>query len=251
VGDLAGKTAIITGGGQGVGRGIALALAAEGAQVVVCGRRQAPLDGVCDEIGALGVPSLAVPCDVTNSADLARLVAETIERFGTVDILVNNAALVPHGSMLELDEATIEAAWTSGPLAALRLMRLCYDQLKGDGVVINISSGAAVASSVPNRGMYAATKAALNAISRSAATEWGPVGIRVNVVMPLARTEAVDRLFLEEPAYAAAILNGVPLGRLGDATADIGHAVAFLVSPKAAYITGVILPVDGGTAYIR
>jgi NAD(P)-dependent dehydrogenase (short-subunit alcohol dehydrogenase family) len=248
---LSGKTAIVTGGGQGVGRGIALALADEGAQVVVCGRTADTLVHTCDEIRQRGAQAFEVVCDVARPGDLAHLVEQTVSQFGTVDILVNNAALIPHGSILEIDEALVQAAWEAGPMAALRLMRLCHPYLKGGGAVVNVSSGIAVAAKAPNRGIYAATKASLNAISRAAANEWGPDGIRVNVIMPFAVTDSVDRFFTNEPERANSILVEVPLGRVGDPETDIGRAVAFLAGPNAKYITGVTLPLDGGTSFIR
>ena len=248
---LTGKVAVVTGGGQGVGRGIALALATEGAQVVVCGRTAATLAQVGEELRLRGATALEVVCDVSQPGDLASLVDQTVRRFGTVDILVNNAALIPHGSILEIDEALVQGAWEAGPMAALRLMRLCHPHLLGGGAVINVSSGVAVAAQSPNRGIYAATKASLNAISRAAANEWGPDGIRVNVIMPFALTDAVDRFFTNEPEYANSILVDVPLRRVGDPETDIGRAVAFLAGPNAAYITGATLPLDGGTSYIR
>jgi NAD(P)-dependent dehydrogenase (short-subunit alcohol dehydrogenase family) len=145
----------------------------------------------------------------------------------------------------------VQGAWDAGPLAALRLMRACHPYLKGDGAIVNISSGIAIADRADNRGIYAAVKAALNAISRAAANEWGCDGIRTNVVMPFARTDKVDAFFANEPALSQAILGQNPLGRLGECEADIGRAVAFLVGPDASYINGVTLPVDGGSSYVR
>ncbi|MBL7502040.1 SDR family oxidoreductase [Frankia sp. CNm7] len=248
---LHGKVAIVTGAGGGVGRGIALALAAEGADLVLAGRTPASLDDCRREIEALGRRALGARCDVGVADDLGELVAATLREFGRLDVLVNNAAFVPHGTLLEISEDDVEAALRTGPLAALRLMRLCHPHLRGGGSIINISSAVAVAPSSNNRGVYAAAKAALNAISRTAANEWGPDGIRVNVLMPFARTEALDRFLADEPDYAATLTSGVPLGRIGDPRADIGAAAVFLASSESGYITGATLPVDGGLAYIR
>ena len=248
---LVGRTAIVTGGGQGVGRGVALALAGEGANVVVCGRTAVSLEGTCDEIRRRGAAALAVSCDVGDGKQLERLVETTVGRFGTIDVLVNNAMQVPHGTLLEITEDTIDAAWRSGPLAALRLMRLCHPHLRDGGVIVNVSSGVALQAAAPQRGIYAATKAALNSISRAAATEWGPDGIRVNVIMPFARSDAVSRFIENEPEYAAQVIDQVPLRRVGDPEDDIGRAVAFLCGPSAGYITGVTLPIDGGSSFLR
>jgi meso-butanediol dehydrogenase / (S,S)-butanediol dehydrogenase / diacetyl reductase len=252
VGTLEGRGAIVTGGGQGVGLGIALALAAEGANVVVCGRNEAPLEEAVVRIAERGGHGLAHVCDVSHLAELEALVARTVDVFGRIDILVNNVALVPLGTILDIDEALVEAAWIAGPLASMRLMRLCFPYLRqGKGAVINVSSGAAIASETPMRGIYAAVKAALNAISRAAANEWGPDGVRVNTIMPFAYSDSVARYFETEPEEANAAVARVPLRRLGDPEEDIGRAVAFLAGPAAQYITGVTLPIDGGMAYLR
>jgi NAD(P)-dependent dehydrogenase (short-subunit alcohol dehydrogenase family) len=248
---LAGRVAIVTGAGQGVGRGIALALAAAGAQVAVCGRTEAKVDEVRAEIEGRGGTALALRCDVTVPDDLARLVERTVEAFGTIDILVNAAMTVPHGTLLEISEEAIAAGWESGPLAALRLMRLCHQYLRArHGSVINVSSGVSVSPITHDRALYAAAKAAQNAISRHAAVEWGP-DIRINSIMPLANSPALERFAAEEPEAMAEIVAGIPLRRTGDPETDIGRAVVYLASDAASYITGAILPVDGGSAYVR
>jgi meso-butanediol dehydrogenase / (S,S)-butanediol dehydrogenase / diacetyl reductase len=248
---LVGKTAIVTGGGTGVGRGIALALASERANVVVCGRTAGPLNETCGAIRERGGLALAVTCDIGVAQQLEHLVDATVRAFGTIDILVNNAMQVPHGALLEISEETIDAAWRSGPLGALRLMRLCHPHLRDGGVIVNVSSGAALEGSAPHRGVYGATKAALNSISRAAAVEWGPDGIRVNVIMPFARTDAVARFLENEPEFAGQVIARIPLRRVGDPEDDIGRAVVFLCGPDAGYITGTTLPIDGGSAFLR
>lgn len=251
MGILNGRVAIVTGGGHGVGRGIALALSGAEAKVAICGRTPGTLASVRAEIEARGGQALDVVCDITSAPDRERLIAATLERFGAINILINNAALVPHGSLLDIPDETIAGAWETGPLASLHLMRLCHPYLKGDGAIVNVSSGAAIANAVPGRGIYAAVKAALNAISRSAAVEWGPDGIRVNTIMPVALTEPFERFMANEPETANAVVTNIPLRRIGDPEADIGAAVVFLCGPDSRYLTGATIPLDGGSAYLR
>jgi meso-butanediol dehydrogenase/(S,S)-butanediol dehydrogenase/diacetyl reductase len=251
MGSLSGKVAIVTGGGTGIGRGIALALADAGASVTVCGRTAATLAAVRQEIEARDGRAQDVVCDITSNEDRRRLVATTLERFGAIDILINNAAGFPIGSLLQVDDGVLRAAWESGPMAALDLMRLCHPHLKGGGAIVNVSSAASIDAKAPGRGAYGAVKAALNALSRTAANEWAADGIRVNTIMPLAETEAIQRMRANVPERAAALTASIPMGRLGDCEADIGRAIVFLVGPDAGYLTGATLPLDGGTSYVR
>jgi NAD(P)-dependent dehydrogenase (short-subunit alcohol dehydrogenase family) len=248
---LQGRTAIVTGGGTGIGRGIALALADHGARIVLCGRKPDAIAGVRREIEARGGSALDVACDVCDPAAREHLVARALEAYGAIDILINNAASIPRASLLETEPQAIQQAWETGPLAALMLMRLCHPHLKGGGAVVNVSSGSAIAAQAPTHGIYAGVKAALNAFSRAAANEWAADGVRVNTIMPVARSEAFARWEEAEPAMAAVVARSIPMGRVGDCETDIGRAVAFLVGPDAGYITGAIIPLDGGSAYVR
>jgi len=253
VGVLDEKVAIVTGGGRGVGRGIALALAGAGAAVVVCGRTAEPLAETVREIERRGGRGASIVTDVTAPADVDACIALACDRFDGVDILVNNATLVPHGSLLEISEELVDGAWAAGPVAAWRFMVRCHPHLKarGGGAIVNVSSGAAITGSVPERGTYAAIKAALGAYSRAAAMEWAADGIRVNAIMPVAMTDAFAAFLEGEPAAGAAVVAGIPLGRIGDPERDIGRAVVFLCSDDSAYLTGATLPLDGGLAYLR
>ena len=201
MGILEAKAAIVTGGGRGVGRGIAHALAREGAGVMVCGRTADPLAETCREIEALGGRAAWIVSDVTSPGDVDDCIASTVDRFGGIDILVNNATLVPHGSLLTISEELIDDAWHAGPVAAWRFMVKCHPHMKahGGGAIVNVSSGAAIHSNVPERGTYAAIKAALGAYSRAAAMEWASDGIRVNAIMPIAMTDAFASFLAKEP----------------------------------------------------
>lgn len=250
-GMLEDQPALVTGGGRGVGKGIALALAGEGAPLAVVGRTESTLKDTCAEIERRGGRALPVVCDIRELDQLRHTVETVVDQLGGLRILVNNALMIPHGMLLEIDEQTVEDAWTSGPLAALRLMRLCHPHLRDGGIVVNVTSGAGFAAGPPGLGMYGSVKAALNALNRSAAQEWAADGIRVNAISPMAMTPAFDEWEKHDPEGFSQVLVNVPLKRLGDPEADIGRAVVFLCGPDASYITGTTLPVDGGALHLR
>lgn len=246
---LENKAALITGGGQGVGQGIAYALAAEGAKVAVAGRTLAKLEETCAEIRRRGGTAMAVQCDVMSLSDIERTVTEVVEAFGGLQILVNNAHIVPLGRILDVtDEAFIKGV-DSGPLATLRLMRACYPHLKGDGAIINLASSTAMRWDASGYSLYAATKEAIRSISRGAACEWGVDGIRVNVIAPHALSPGLKGWIDSNPEESAAFIKSIPLRRVGECEGDIGRAVAFLVSDNASYLTGATIPLDGGQAF--
>ena len=250
-GELAGRCALVTGAGQGVGRGIALALASHGAALALFGRTESKVQAVVAEIVADGGRALAIGGDVTIPADLERAVTTTVAGLGGLDILVNNAQQTALGAMLDVTDEQIQACWDSGPLATFRLMKLCHPHLVDGGVVINLGSSTSVNPTPVGRGVYGAVKAATQTLSRVAATEWGVDGIRVVNVLPAASSPAAEAWREARPDDYAQSMAGVPLRRLGDPLADIGRAVAFLCGPDAAYITGTTITLDGGQAYLR
>jgi NAD(P)-dependent dehydrogenase (short-subunit alcohol dehydrogenase family) len=247
---LRGKAAIVTGAGQGIGRGVAHALAAEGARVMLMGRTRSKLDTVAAEIDARGGVATTFAGDVKALADIDGCVAATVEQFGTVDILVNNAQEVPLGYLLELEDDAVNAGWQSGPLATWRFMRACHPHLRGGGAVVNMASRAGVRPDPIRRGAYAAAKEAIRAFTRAAAMEWGPDGIRVNALLPYAMSPALEQLARDNPREYEARRAESPLGRIGDSETDIGRTVVFLVGPDSSYITGASIPVDGGTTFL-
>jgi NAD(P)-dependent dehydrogenase (short-subunit alcohol dehydrogenase family) len=247
---LAGRPAIVTGGGTGVGRGIALSLAAAGAVVAVLGRTEATLRETCSAIEVEGGKALTVVCDVRELEDIERAVATVVDALGGVRILVNNAQLSTRGTLLEITESTVDDGWRSGPLAAFRLMRECHPHLRDGGAVINVSSGAAMLAP-HGMGAYAAVKAAMQSFGRAAAVEWGAHGIRVNTIVPLASSPGFERWREQDPDGYDAMLDSIPLRALPDARDDVGAAVVYLASDDARMITGTTLTVDGGSTYLR
>lgn len=247
---LASKTALVTGAGQGVGQGIALALAAEGARVAVTGRTLAKLEATCAKITERGGEALPVVCDVKSAESLAACVHQVVNVFGGINILVNNAQEVPMGTLHDLSEETLEAGWQSGPLATLRLMKLCYPHLKGDGSIVNLASSATKRWDMSGYGGYAAVKEAIRSLSRAAACEWGPDNIRTNVILPHAKSPGLEWWIEKNPEEAAAFFAQIPLRRVGECEDDIGRFVALLCSDAARYVNGQSIGLDGGQAYL-
>lgn len=251
MGRLDDKVAIVTGAGQGIGRGIARAFAREGARVVIAervaerGRRSA------GEIEAFGGTALFIDCDVSDRAAVERCVAETIDRWGRLDILVNNAVhnspLVP---LAEHDPGMWSDAIENGLLGTFHCMQVCRPHLvERRGRVINLGSMAGY-QGWANCAAYAAVKEGIRALSKVAAREWGPDGVTVNVITPMANSPGWEAYREEHPDEAAEQLAQIPLGRVGDCERDVGRAAVFLASDDAAYITGHTMPVDGGNAII-
>ena len=250
MGVLNGKVAIITGAGQGVGRGIAIAFGQEGASVLVTGRTESKLGPVCEEVVKAGGRAAAIACDVKNPADLQKVVDKALAEFGGIDILVNNAQEVPLGPLNGVTDEQFEAGWESGPLATFRLMKLCHPHMKarGGGSIINLATSAAMRWDMGNYGCYAAVKEAIRSLTRAAAAEWGPDNIRVNTVAPHAMSPALEGWISSRPAEAKEFFKTIPLGRVGALVEDIGRAVVMLVGPDSRYVTGITLPLDGGQA---
>jgi len=245
------KVAIITGSGQGVGFGIAQALAAEGASIVLTGRTKAKLVAASASLTERGAKTLIAPCDVNSGDDLSSLVEQTIAEFGRLDILVNNAQQVPQGKLMDLEEENLQAGWTSGPLATFRLMKLAYPHLKETkGSIINLASTVVKRWDMSGYGGYAAVKEGIIMLTRAAACEWGPDGIRANVVMPHAKSPGLEGWMNANPKEAAAFQATIPLRRVGELEDDIGKFVAMLCSDASAYVSGQCIAIDGGQANI-
>jgi len=250
MGTLDGKVALVTGSGQGVGQGIAFALAAEGAAIAVSGRTASKLDATCEEITKRGGKALPFPCNVKDNDSMAGMVDAIVEQLGTIDILVNNAQEVPLGPLNGVPEEAFTAGWESGPLATFRLMRLCYPHLKGGGSIVNLGTAAAKRWDMANYGCYAAVKEAIRSLTRAAACEWGVDGIRTNVVLPHAKSPGLVGWIDSNPAEAEEFFSTIPMRRVGECEEDIGRFVAMLCSDASAYINGQSIAIDGGQAYL-
>jgi NAD(P)-dependent dehydrogenase (short-subunit alcohol dehydrogenase family) len=251
MGKLDGKVALVTGAGQGVGQGIALALCDEGAAIAVAGRTESKLRDTVKLIEQRGGRALPMACDVCRPEQVQACVQATLRALGRIDILVNNAQIVPLGRLLDVSDEQFLEGFESGPLATLRFMRACHPYLKGGGVVINLGTAAALRSDPIGYGCYGAVKEAIRTLTRAAAVEWGPDGIRVLNIIPLAQSPGMDAWQASSPREYDEYCAQIPLRRMGDCERDIGRVVAFLCGPEASYVTGTTLTIDGGRDFLR
>ncbi|MFZ1741818.1 MAG: SDR family oxidoreductase [Pontixanthobacter sp.] len=244
------KVALITGAGQGVGQGIALALAKAGAKIGVFGRTRTKLEATKGLIEQVGGEALVLTGNVCQAGDLEEAVSTIARTWGGVDILVNNAQQVPQGKLADVTDEAFIAGFESGPLAALRLMKLCHPLMaqRGGGVTFNLVSSAGVRWDMTGYGAYAAVKQAMRSLTRGAAAEWGADNIRVLSLAPHALSQGMQGWIDKNPEEAAHFLKTIPLGRLGECEGDIGEAVVALCSPQMRYLTGATIPLDGGQA---
>jgi NAD(P)-dependent dehydrogenase (short-subunit alcohol dehydrogenase family) len=244
---LDGKVAIVTGGSKGLGREIALGLAAEGADVVVASRKIDGCERVATEIRGLGRRALAQACHVGDWSRCELLVERTVDELGRLDILVNNAGIAPVSpSLSETTEELFDKTLAVNLKGPLRLMGLAAPHLPPGSSIINISSLASLRPS-PLTAVYGAAKAGLNALTVAVAKELGPRGIRVNaIVCGTFHTDSFDRS-VPTPEIEAALAARIPLGRIAGPEEIVGTA-SFLASDASAYLTGALIQLDGGAA---
>ena len=246
---MQGKVAFVTGAGTGIGAATAVRLAEEGATVVICGRRQAPLDEVVAQIKAAGGKAEAVQADVSDEAGFTAAIEAAAQRHGKLDVLVNNAMAYSWGSI----EDTSTADWHSnfstsvdgtfwGTRAAMKLMKA------QGGSIINVSSICGLLGTAQMSG-YSAAKAAIINFSRAAAAEGAAQGIRVNVVIPAVVETPATAGMLSDDASRQNTEKLIPMGRVGQPE-ELANAILFLASDEASYITGAALPVDGGRSAV-
>jgi NAD(P)-dependent dehydrogenase (short-subunit alcohol dehydrogenase family) len=232
--------------------GAALALAGAGAQVVMASRTVSKVEALAEKVRSEGGKALPLACDVTRGEDIRRCVETTVETLGRIDALVNAADDQRLAPFMEITEDDLMAGYRTGVLGSVRFTQQCVPHMEeaGGGAVVNVTSGAGMLAT-RGLGPYAAGKEALRTLSRIAAVELGPRGIRVNAICPLAWAPSFELWANENPDDYEQMLRVTPLGRVGDPVQDIGSAVVFLCGPDSRYITGSTLMVDGGNTYAR
>jgi NAD(P)-dependent dehydrogenase (short-subunit alcohol dehydrogenase family) len=248
VGRLAGKTAIVTGAGQGIGRGIALVFAREGARVCVAELKAHRCERTSEEIRAAGGEAFSCPTDVGDRTAVEAMVAETARRFGTVDVLVNNAhGFGPRTKLEDIPDEQFEMSWRTGVKGTWWAMTAVRPLMaaRGWGRIVNFVSLAAEEGHA-GLGDYAAAKGGIASLTRVAAREWGPLGITVNAIAPAAASKRGQDFAARDPERFARLMAERPIGRLGDPERDIAPVALFLATDDSQYLTGHVFYVDGG-----
>jgi NAD(P)-dependent dehydrogenase (short-subunit alcohol dehydrogenase family) len=240
------KIALVTGAGAGIGRAVAETFAREGAHVVVADRDGEAAREVADAITKSNGSAQAETVDVTDTEQVKALMGRLAEKFGRLDVLVNNAGVGERSDFRHLDDAAWDKVWKTNVDGTVRCAREAFDLLKASGKasIINLSSVMAT-KHTRQMSVYSATKGAVSALSRSLAVEYAPYGIRVNALCPGYVETALIGRYMNNPMIAKALLTQTPLRRFGTPQ-DIANAALFLASDEAAYITGAGLDVDGG-----
>ncbi len=245
--DLTGKVDIVTGGTKGIGLAIASALAEHGASVVVSSRRQVSVQAAAQEIRTIGGDATAISCHMGDPQQIEALMSGTVDHYGGVDIVVNNAATNPvYGPILETDDRVFDKIVDVNIRGPLELAKAAYPVMvdRGGGSIINICSVAGV-SPEWGLGLYNMSKAALISLTKVMAQEWGPQGIRANAICPgLIKTKFSTALWEDEEALKG-FEERIPMGRIGQPE-DIASLAVYLAAPGASYCTGSVFTVDGG-----
>ena len=256
-GRLAGRTAIVTGAGRGLGRAIAELYAREGARVVVASRSAHGCAAAVEAIEEAGGIAIAKPTNIGIKSDIVDMVEFAVETYGGLDILVNNAQSwgtrdqptgLPVPTPLEsFDDAELDWTFDTGFRGTFWAMQAAFQHMRErGGRIVNFASGYGVVGNAGTVG-YNITKEAVRALTRTAAREWARYGITANAVAPTARTDSADEIERANPDGMAAAIAAIPMGRLGDPRLDIAPAVLFLATDEARYVTGQTLGVDGGS----
>ncbi len=251
---LSGKVALITGGGTGIGRAIALAFAREGASVAVAGRRLEKLREVINEVHKQDAAGLAMECDVTRARDVERAVQGTVERFGRVNVLVNSAGTLHVSTVEGISEEEWDRVMTVNVKGPFLMSRAVLPEFRkcGGGVIVNIGSVLGLVA-VKDRAAYCASKGGVTMLTKAMALDHAHENIRVNCICPsIVETELVKGVFDQSEqgqALRKARVATIPLGRIGQ-PADVAETAVFLASEESSWLTGTAIPLDGGvTAY--
>lgn len=242
------KVAIVTGGGRGIGRDIALAYGKEGAHVVIAEIDPATAQATAADVAKAGVRSIGVATDVSKSADIAKLVDATMKEFGKIDILVNNAMKIVPGKLEQLPEAAWDTTMNIGLKGSFMMSQAAAKHMiaQKSGVIVNIAS---IAGLFPYNwaGAYSVVKAGLIMLTKLQAMEWAPYGIRANAITPgYIRTPGTEAMYADPEIYEGR-RRGVPMGRVGSGE-DIAGPAVFLACEESRYTTGSVLGADGGQA---
>ena len=240
------KVAIVTGGGSGLGFAMAEKFTQAGIETIIAGRDKQKLDAAIDKLGSL---CHAIACDVSDLSSVPGFVSDVIKQFGQIDILVNNAGINMKKLIEDVTDEDFQKVITTNLTAVFVMSREVIKHMleRKTGCIINISSMAAQYG-LPKVIAYSASKTAIDGLTRAMAVELGPKGIRVNAIAPgFIYSEMTAKALDSDPERKAKVFNRTPMGIMGQPS-DIGEAALFLASDAAKYITGVVLPVDGGNS---
>jgi NAD(P)-dependent dehydrogenase (short-subunit alcohol dehydrogenase family) len=250
--DLSGRVALVTGGGRGLGRAIALGLGGQGADVAVCDLNQDDLTQIAESLKRIGRRAAGFRCDISKEAEVRDLVARVVEDLGPIDILVNNAGITKRIALFDWKQEDWEEVIRVNQVGTFLVAREVGRQMieRRRGSIVNVSAlGGGIIGLGRGNAIYSSTKGAVAALTRDLAAEWAQYGVRVNAIAPGWFQTEMNAPLLKNPSLVQRILERVPLGRLGEPE-DVVGAVVFLASDAAAMITGHLLPIDGGVSTI-
>lgn len=245
------KIAIITGGASGIGKGMATAFVKEGAIVAIVDLNEEVGNQTVKELQEYQPESMFIQANLAEHDKLEGIVKQAVTEYGKLDILVNNAHASRNMPFDQTTKKDLDLSFGTGFYPTFYLMQAALPYLKeSQGKIINFASGAGINGDA-NQAAYAAAKEAIRAITRVGANEFGPFGINVNLISPIANSPGVQEWAKEQPEYYQFMLSKIPMGRLGELESDIGRVAVFLASEDSDYITGQTMMVDGGATKLR